>query len=132
MSTVTDLAVVDTFGSPQNLAFTWLISDGPDSQFVCPQTRRLVIQRYLLAVGYFSTDGDSWDRCSRGRTNCRNNEGERFEPFLSKQNECKWFGIKCVDGDVTDIILGKCYSFLNLSILDDALIIFRFHPHRRK
>jgi hypothetical protein len=52
ISQVSDLALVDTPGSPQNLAYLWLLDD--DEFFVCPTQESVVLQRYILAVLYFT------------------------------------------------------------------------------
>lgn len=48
-------------GSPQDVALEWLIQTDP--YFVCPDDPK-ALQRYILAVFYFATDGDNWDECS--------------------------------------------------------------------
>ena len=58
---VSNAADVDTPGSPQNLAAEWLINK--DTHYMCPQDPKL-IQRYVMAVFYFSTRGNRWTQCS--------------------------------------------------------------------
>lgn len=65
------------------------------------------MQRWVLAVIYYSTNGDSWLKCSAG--------GEASDlcgaedPFVGKSrflapvSECQWAGISCIDGCVTEI-----------------------------
>ena len=48
------------------------------------------VQRYLLALLYFSTDGDNWS----------NNKN-----WLGKESVCFWYGITCVSSAVTEINL---------------------------
>ena len=58
-------------------------------------------QRYVLAILYFSTGGDSWDECFNGHWKCTHGA-----PFLSEEDECYWAGISCnEDGMVTAIEL---------------------------
>jgi hypothetical protein len=47
-------------GTPQNLAATWLIEE--DMANLCPLDPTL-IQRYSMAVFYYSTKGDNWAEC---------------------------------------------------------------------
>jgi hypothetical protein len=58
---VSNPADVDTLGSPQQLALDWIINKDPLQ--LCPQDKMLV-QRYVMAVFYFSTRGDRWTQCS--------------------------------------------------------------------
>mmetsp|Transcript_24628 Transcript_24628/g.52498 ORF Transcript_24628/g.52498 Transcript_24628/m.52498 type:complete len:242 (+) Transcript_24628:405-1130(+) len=50
-----------------------------------------IIQRWVLAVFYFSTNGEDWEECSRDDEECPGTS------FLSIENECEWFGIQCVE-----------------------------------
>lgn len=106
-------------GSPQDLALQWLIETDPF--FVCPQNPK-AIQRYILAVFYFSTDGDNWDECSapddpndadsidEANDNCNvrttpfpgGEQNPSFLPttegtmaWLTPVYECEWAGITC-------------------------------------
>ena len=108
ISQVTDLSVIDTPGTNQNLAYNWLISEGPDSLYVCPDDVEFVLQRYILGVVYFALDGDNWDRCGRVNSNCQSiTDGITYEPYLSKADVCDWFGITCIGGSVTRVVLGE-------------------------
>jgi len=83
----------------------WLINN--DAFFVCPAQVKVALQRYILAVLYFTTDGDNWVRCNRFSTSCRSIQTfQSFEPYLSSQSECEWFGTECVNGSVTKVQLG--------------------------
>lgn len=55
---------------------------------MCPGDTKL-IQRYVMALLYYSTDGDNWTECSEGDLGCPTN------PYLSSENECTWFGNTC-------------------------------------
>jgi len=50
-----------TVGTPQYNALEWLIDE--DALYVCPQDKKSV-QRYTVAVFYFSTNGPNWKECS--------------------------------------------------------------------
>lgn len=77
-----------------------------DDRFVCPNDDTLV-QRYILAVLYFATAGNAWDRCYRDDNECR--EEEDAESYLSASSECEWYGSECfADGLIESVTLGKC------------------------
>uniref|UniRef100_A0A7S4VGA5 L domain-like protein n=1 Tax=Ditylum brightwellii TaxID=49249 RepID=A0A7S4VGA5_9STRA len=79
--------------SPQGEAIDWLVNE--DGLQLCPGDETLT-QRYVLAVLYYSTDGDNWFRCSNteeGKLNCDR------EAFLSPVSECQWGGVRCNDGE---------------------------------
>lgn len=54
------------------------------------------VQRYILAVFYFATDGDDWIYCSiRDDSPCED-DSSRFSRFLTPTvSVCQWYGIKC-------------------------------------
>ena len=93
---------------PQGQATEWILS--LDDRTMCPDDPK-ILQRWALAVIYFSTGGDGWDQCSgnpAASDQCGQEEpffGDRR--FLSTFNECEWAGISCVDGCVTVIEFGK-------------------------
>eukprot|EP00957_Ditylum_brightwellii_P114161 8703145-Ditylum_brightwellii.AAC.1 len=102
------------FGSPQYFALEWLLEF--DSFHVCPDDPNCV-QRYILAVFYFSTGGGTWDECnaptdfSDSVNIAQANVGctilaDGFDVFhlpivlgsdawLSPTNECNWGGMAC-------------------------------------
>lgn len=89
---------------PQGKATTWLLLD--DDYHICPDDPK-VVQRWALAVIYYSTNGDSWFQCSSNPTA---NDACGFDApfvgdarFLSGVFECLWAGISCIDGCVTEI-----------------------------
>ncbi|EED87556.1 predicted protein [Thalassiosira pseudonana CCMP1335] len=63
VSTVDDLK---QDGSPQNKALEWIVN--LDLSEVCPSddaaVQQLIVQRYVMAVFYYSTNGDEWKECS--------------------------------------------------------------------
>lgn len=95
---------------PQGLATSWIISE--DEYQVCPDDMKLV-QRWALAVVYFSTNGNEWFQCAAATTNPTDDCGAETpfvlgeDRFLSGVNECGWAGINCSDGCVTQLEFGK-------------------------
>lgn len=89
----------------QGKATAWLLNE--DSFQICPDNDKL-LQRWTMAVIYYSTGGDAWFQCSAaGSDNCGNeNPFVNQERFLSGSNECEWAGISCVNGCVTEIEFG--------------------------
>jgi hypothetical protein len=128
--------------TPQGLATTWIIAqDGFD---VCPDYPKLV-QRWTLAVMYFSTNGNAWFQCSArpGATDACGSESpfEGKQRFLSSGSECEWAGITCIDGCVTEVVYGKLHSLIykkhfNGKFLPSSMATFRgqqfdrYHPNR--
>lgn len=95
---ISDGEDLDNNGSPQYMAYDWIVENDP--LYLCPGEESLV-QRYVLAVLYFSTSGDGWSNCTRDETTPCNGEA-----FLTDVPECKWGGIECeTDGRVSVITL---------------------------
>ena len=79
--------ILDTT-SPQHKAISWIANDkrmDPYGPFT--------VQRYVLALLYFSTNGDSWNKCGISSPECSDNRAS----FLSDENECSWHGVSCND-----------------------------------
>ena len=70
-------------------AICWLIYDDTKQ---LEATDPFLIQRYVLALFYLSTNGSNWYF----------NFG-----YMTAGNECSWAGITCVDGYVTEFNYGK-------------------------
>lgn len=84
---VSDPSLFSNTNSSEYKAFDWLVSK--DGRFLCPIDNTLV-QRYVLALLYYETNGDNWWNCTQNEaTDC----GEF--PFLSPASECNWGGIDC-------------------------------------
>lgn len=96
---------VDTPGTPQNLAADWLINK--DTLYVCPQDPFL-IQRYSMAVFYYSTRGDRWTQCSaplsfddpavieQANQACSIVvPGGGTDAWLTPVSECSWAAVGC-------------------------------------
>lgn len=78
--------------SPQYQALCWLLSGFKESKITMPDG--VIIQRYALAVLYFSTEGDDW---------------HRKKNWLSDESACDWYGISCDNfyGAITKIDLSS-------------------------
>jgi len=104
LDAVADPDLIRNNDFPQGLATTWLIEE--DGYRICPGDEKL-IQRWVLAVVYFSTGGDDWFQCSQNpAANDICGAEDPFvgeDRFLSTTNECTWAGISCIDGCVTEI-----------------------------
>lgn len=113
---------IDTEGTPQNLAAEWIINE--DMRFVCPQDPTL-IQRYAMAVFYYSTDGDDWFECSAPEDfsseesiteanedcNIAVPGSNGTDAWLTPSSECDWGGVACNDlGFVERIDFGTSYG----------------------
>lgn len=107
-------------GSPQDLALDWLINE--DALFLCPDDPKIE-QRYVLAVFYYSTEGDDWNECSapdltdpvaiaNANTACTLTVTpppdifatipltSSTDAWLTPVNECEWAGIVCNANDL--------------------------------
>lgn len=88
-------------GSPQARALDWLCVG--DAYYVCPYDGECFVnQRYILAVIYFSTNGENWSNCSNHNGDCDpvslgqpgyNPNGS--SRWLDPIDECEWYGLRC-------------------------------------
>ncbi len=97
-----DPSKIRDLNTPQGLAADWLIHQ--DFRKQCPNPK--IVQRWVVAVFYFSTNGEFWEQCSAaGSDPCGSQfpfEGARR--FLSDFSECEWGGITCNNDDcITEI-----------------------------
>ena len=90
--------------TPQHKAFEWLAQEEP-----MQEEELRILQRYVLALLYFSTDGTNWGR---------------YHVFLDPGHECTWMitGITCSeDGVITELDFCECptrgYVVLTVSLL---------------
>ena len=110
VSNVSNAAALNTPGTPQFRALDWLINIDTYNVFCAADCNRNgqfggVIQRYTLAVFYFSTNGDTWASCGRNSVNCvpqlsisPNDPINTFfgsQTWLSSAHECLWGGVSC-------------------------------------
>ena len=96
-----DVSVLTDTNSPQSKAKKWLIET--DELRVCPKRSLKVIQRYALAVFYYSTGGDEWGP-------------SKAPTFLSDSDECDWYGVICDE----DKGVNKCKYYRNPVIINIA------------
>jgi hypothetical protein len=110
------------YGTPQFQAASWAADE--DSQGLSGSDPRM-ISRYALATFYFSTNGDDWNRCGRGSTQC--DEGREW---LTASNECAWLAIECVDPDNSDFsvkeIFFRKFTFSSFEIPQVISAFFSF------
>jgi hypothetical protein len=137
-----------TPGTPQNQAFKYILED--EKYCLCPSnTSCELVQRYVMAVYYFSTGGDSWVNCGAkssvcnplGTTNPTSGEttsgcfAGSDARWLDPVSSCKWCGNICENVNktcITKIDLGKTVNYFLpllcsfLSILE-LFLIYHFH-----
>ena len=92
LASISGMEAFIDFRSAHYQAACWLINDDPSS---LDASSPFLIQRYILALLYLSTNGHNWYK-SFG--------------FMSGKNECDWGGVSCANGYVTQLNL----SFNNL------------------
>ena len=99
LSAISGTAQLDDFNSAPYQSACWLIHD--DLQQYTAENPKL-IQRYVLSIIYFTTNGQNW-----------------IAPlgFLSGKNECDWQAVSCTDQLVTALYLGKWSNLLIASFL---------------
>jgi len=107
-------ALSNQIPTPQRSALNWIIDD--DGAQLCPDDDSLV-QRYTLAVFYYSTNGDGWKECNApsnfdsqasiaaansactlttvNATTIFPNDVRGTNAWLTPESECTWGGISC-------------------------------------
>lgn len=94
---------LDDLETPQGQATNWLVNQ--DFGQYCPDPK--IVQRWALALVYFSTNLDDWVQCSPTGSDFCGLESpfEGKKRFLSESSECEWAGITCNEEDcVTKIV----------------------------
>jgi hypothetical protein len=121
-STVSNKIDIKTKDSPQNKAFYWILNK--DKYCVCPSEKGCEpIQRYVMAVYYYSTKGKDLVNCGASSVTCDldgvlNNGSNTSvcyhgadQQWLSNVPSCKWCSNNCDDPLYSDCIaqinLGK-------------------------
>ena len=129
LASVSELLTVFTAGTPQNEAADWLIN--LDELRLCPEADDL-IQRYVLAVFYYSTRGNQWLECSApdfedpiaidtdtANADCTIvvDDGES-DAWLTPSSECNWGGVICdIEGHVIGLEMSTfCFPLANLLV----------------
>mmetsp|Transcript_38887 Transcript_38887/g.81738 ORF Transcript_38887/g.81738 Transcript_38887/m.81738 type:complete len:495 (-) Transcript_38887:11-1495(-) len=106
--------------SPQSKALEWILDE--DSAKLCPddadnEDDTNLVQRYVMAVFYYSTDGDEWKECNApadfnsqasiatanaacklttvNATTIFPNDVRGTNAWLSPASECTWGGLSC-------------------------------------
>ena len=62
--------------------------DQDDGFVACPEANKETIERYVLVLFYFATQGDEWGSCSTGDLSCS-------KRWLSDEHHCNWDGVSC-------------------------------------
>lgn len=83
------LEAVNDTSTPQYQAFEWTIND---PEYLAYSVDR-VMQRWAMAVLYFSLGGDAWKTSSSRRLN-GNKDGGKAEWLSYTHNECQWYHIE--------------------------------------
>ena len=105
LNDVTPESVILTTGTSQNKAFNWLANI--DELNLCPNRSMDIVQRYILAVVYYSLGGDNWFTCNASFKSNSTTTCIEQERYLSKANVCDWYSVTCsIDGNITGIFLG--------------------------
>jgi hypothetical protein len=77
LSTVSDSGALDDADSPQGKALEWITFTDPIAPQLQPGTDYArIIQRFVLTVLYYATNGDSW---------------RKNDKWLTGANECDWY-----------------------------------------
>jgi hypothetical protein len=99
---VADSSLIRDPSTPQGKATQWILNDDPRQ--LCPSEPKL-IQRWVMAVFYYSLEGDEWRLCSSTSRLCGLIPPFLDQrPFLSQFSECDWAGITCnADDCITEI-----------------------------
>lgn len=110
LESVADPILIGDTSTPQGQATFWLIFQ--DGLRLCPDDPK-ILQRWVLAVMYFSTGGNDWRLCSATGTDACGTLSPFVGKlrFLSDHSECTWAGISCdVAECVTEIEFGKSFA----------------------
>ena len=110
--------------SIENQALQWIIAQDEACSII---DHNKVTQRYILALFYFATSGDSWSKCNQSDKKCRK------KSFLSSKSECDWFGIGCnQDGFVKNIYFGKNILIKIVISREKSYILLQFFTISRR
>lgn len=111
LDSVSNPALIRDPQDPRGQATEWLLN--ADDRVVCPDDEK-ILQRWVLAVIYYSTGGDNWDKCMAKPDPINPDQCGTEDPFVSGEdrflspgNECRWAGITCSNSCVSEIEFGK-------------------------
>ena len=138
MSIYSDADLFDDPTTPQAQALDWITNEDAIFPVLCPNKDGIgcklngqmnpMVQRYILAVFYFATNGNDWAQCSApddfeseasvaaanlecervvtpfGVTNDRVG-AESSDAWLTPVNECEWGGVACWGADTPNLNL---------------------------
>ena len=108
-STVSDNALFNNPLTPQAKALDWIVDHDPLK--VCRDDSSCQpLQRYILALFYFTTNGGDWDQCNDPRGKKKNNR--ESVAWLKGSQECNWYGVKCSSSNMPHS--NKCIEQLHL------------------
>jgi hypothetical protein len=134
---IADPSLIRNGSTSQGMATNWIINQ--DIRRLCADDEKLV-QRWVMAVIYFSTGGSEWNQCSAvGSDSC----GAEFpfvnkRRFLSPNSECQWAGVTCnAQACITEIEFGKITAVVERMYIVpviDSLLLHRLllDPMKRK
>ena len=108
VSGLSDFNLLEDATTHEYRAFRWLVDD--DGMRVCPEDTLDVTQRYIMALLYYSTQGDMWDECSALSSPTPGPcEGGQLARYLGNVDVCFWYGVSCtLGGNAIDLIsVGK-------------------------
>jgi hypothetical protein len=91
-----DTSLLTNPGTREFTALNWLANSDPANLPVRSTAKRILVERYTLALLYFSTGGTSW---------------ENQYNFLSADSVCNWNddeGVFCIGSFVNEISMREC------------------------
>jgi len=138
MSTISDPVLFDNPATPQAQALNWITNEDAIVPTLCPNIddqlgcvgmgMNSMVQRYVLALFYYATNGDTWAQCSApddvndpasvaaANEACNRVvtsfgvDNERVgdlssDAWLGPVNECEWGGVACWGADTPNLNL---------------------------
>lgn len=93
------------------------------------ETLDRIMQRYALAMLYFSFQGYGWDNCSSDRSltssisfgQCVDSDGQELVRFLGSEHECEWYGVTCSTNTTQDLDVNMYYPATHLELPSNNL-----------
>ena len=97
---ISNSSLLDNTTTPQGRALQWITYDDNIKPPICPNpVNHPLIQRYVLAVFYFSTVGDDWNFCAApddlndpAKVAAANDNCFHGDAWMTAVNECEWGG----------------------------------------